>query len=64
MARVRNLDPSLARDKVQRGEALLVCAYEDEAKGRSLLLDGAITLQELRHRPEIDAHKEIIFYCA
>ncbi|HEY3488607.1 MAG TPA: hypothetical protein VGK27_00635 [Candidatus Deferrimicrobiaceae bacterium] len=65
MWEVPRIHPSDARIKAQRGEALLVCAYEDEDKYRSLRLDGAISLQEFRALvPTLDRRKEIVFYCA
>ena len=45
--------------------ALLVCAYDDEAKCRSIKLEGAITSGELRERlPSLPKSQEIISYCA
>jgi hypothetical protein len=65
MWEVPRIHPSDARIRTQRGEALLVCAYEDEDKYRSLRLDGAISLQEFRAMvPTLDRRKEIVFYCA
>ena len=63
MKRQKEIDPTQAREKVQRGDARLVCAYDDEDKCRRLLLDGAISLGELkRAKPSKD--EELIFYCA
>ena len=46
-------------------EALLVCAYDDEAKCRQYHLPEAINLSELESRADsIDRAREIIFYCA
>lgn len=54
-----------ARRKVSAGEALLVCAYSDEAKCRQLGLEGSITLPELESQlSSLGKDKEIIFYCA
>lgn len=64
MTKPRSIDPTQARHKVQSGEATLVCAYQDEAKCRRLLLDGAITLGRLR--ASLEQHSkddELIFYC-
>ncbi len=52
-----------ARRKVTSGEALLVCAYEDEEKFRKLHLQDAISLQEFKTRlPALSKEQEIIFY--
>ena len=52
-----------ARNKVLSGQALLVCAYEDEEKFRKSNLEGAISLQEFRNRiPSLSKEQEIIFY--
>jgi len=54
-----------ARRKLRSGQALLVCAYEDEAKFRKLQLEGAISLNEFKSRlSSLSRDQEIIFYCA
>jgi rhodanese-related sulfurtransferase len=54
-----------AHKKVQAGKALLVCAYEDDARFARYRLDGAISLRELEARlPALRKDQEIIFYCA
>ncbi len=50
MEEVSRISPELARPKVQNGEAQLVCAYEEPAAFRSMRLEGAISIQELRDR--------------
>jgi hypothetical protein len=51
--------------RVQAGQALLVCAYNDEAKYRSMQLEGALSLREIMARlPDLAKDQEIIFYCA
>ncbi len=53
------------REKVQSGAALLVCAYDNEEKFRSLHLDGALSLNEFQDKSSsLSKDKEIIFYCA
>jgi rhodanese-related sulfurtransferase len=65
MEEVLRIPPEQARPKVMKGEALLVCAYEDPASFRSMRLEGAISAQEFRERmPSTGKEKEIIFYCA
>jgi hypothetical protein len=65
MSPVERIAPEEAFEKVSTGEALLVCAYDDEEKCRKMRLDYAITLQELeRQLREIPRDREIVFYCA
>jgi hypothetical protein len=65
MADVERISAEEARQKVQRGQALLVCAYDDESKCGSIRLEGAITMSELRRQlPSLPKDKEIILYCA
>ena len=52
-----------ARKKVTSGEAILVCAYEDEGKFRKMHLQDAISLQDFKTRlPALSREQEIIFY--
>jgi rhodanese-related sulfurtransferase len=65
MEEVLRIPPEQARPKVMNGEALLVCAYEDPAKFRSMRLEGAISVQEFRERlSSLGKEKEIVFFCA
>jgi hypothetical protein len=65
MAEVERISAEAARRKVQAGQALLACAYEDDAKCASMRLDGASTLSELRGRlSSLPSDREIILYCA
>ncbi len=65
MAEIPRIHPSDARVKVQRGEALLVCAYEDPESFLNLRLEGAIPLHEFRAlTPTLYKGQEIVFYCA
>ncbi len=62
--RVR-IDVDQARRDVSAGRALLVCAYDDEAKCRKLALDGSISLREFESRASsLPKDQEIVFYCA
>lgn len=59
------IGPEEAYRKVKSGEAILVCAYDDEATFPKMHLDMAISLGEFRKRlSEIPKEQEIIFYCA
>ena len=65
MDEVPRIEVSEGRRKVQAGEALLICAYPDEAKCRSLRLEGSLTLAELPSRlPALRQNHLLIFYCA
>lgn len=62
---VQRISPREARQKVQQGEALLVCAYDSREKFSQLHLEGALSLDTFRARlPELPKNREIIFYCA
>jgi hypothetical protein len=59
------IGPEEAYRHVKSGEAILVCAYEDEATFQKMRLDMAISLGELQKLlPGIPKEREIIFYCA
>ena len=61
----RRVTPQEIYPKVQSGETLLVCAYDDEAKFRRLRLEGAISLTEFKSRLRtLPKDREIVFYCA
>ena len=65
MAEIERVEAEEARRKVESGDALLVCAYDDEAKCGSMKLEGAITLGELREMvPSLAKDRDIILYCA
>ena len=54
-----------ARKKVQANQALLVCAYDDEAKCRAVNLDGSISLTSFQSKvASLPKSQEIIFFCA
>lgn len=63
MSNAERIDAERARERVQSGEALLVCAYDDEEKCRKLGLDEALTLAELQAR-DLPRDREIVFLCA
>lgn len=63
MANAERIDAERARQRVQSGDALLVCAYDDEEKCRDLGIEVAVTLAEVRSR-EVEADREIVFFCA
>lgn len=65
MAEIVRVGPEEVRPKVEPGETLLVCAYEDDGKFRQIQLSGAISLSEFKSRlPSLPKSQEIVFYCA
>jgi len=64
MATQVRIDAEQAFQKPRAHEAILVCAYNDEAKCKRLRLPGAYTMGEFRARQgELSRNLEIIFYC-
>jgi hypothetical protein len=65
MADVERISVEEAHGKVKANQALLVCAYEDEAKCRMINLDGSISLASFQSQVvSLPKTQEIIFYCA
>jgi len=65
MAEITRVSVEEARRKTTAGQALLVCAYDDEAKCRKFNLDGSVSLTSLEAKAaSLPKNKEIIFYCA
>lgn len=65
MSEPTRISPETVRSKVEAGEAILVCAYEDDGMFRKVQLAGAIPLSEFRSRlPSLERSHEIVFYCA
>ena len=61
---VERIDPEEAMMKVKSGEALLVCAYEDE-KCKTVLFEGALLRSEFESKlATLSKTQEIIFYCS
>jgi hypothetical protein len=61
MTEIERISVKQAREKGH--QALLVCAYENEAKYRILNLDGSISLADFRSRlASLPKTQEIIFY--
>ncbi len=57
------ISPQEARKKVLSGEAMLVCAYEDEEKFKRSHLEGAVSLREFKDKAvSLSREQEIIFY--
>jgi hypothetical protein len=65
MADVSRISVEEARRKVAAGEALLVCAYDDEEKCKKINLQGSITMAQFTSRVgALPKNQEVIFYCA
>jgi hypothetical protein len=63
MADVERISAEEAYKRVKAGQALLVCAYEDEDKCRRLNLDGSISFTTFQSRAaSLPKNQEIIFY--
>ena len=53
------------RKKMLSGDAVLVCAYDDEEKFKKMHLQNGISFHEFKSRvPSLSKNQEIIFYCA
>jgi rhodanese-related sulfurtransferase len=65
MADIQRVDAQQAHTKAKSNQALLVCAYEDEAKCRMLNLDGSVSFANFKSRVNsLPKSQEIIFYWA
>ena len=63
MADIERINAQQAHTKAKSNQALLVCAYEDEAKCRMLNLDGSISFASFESRVNsLPKSQEIIFY--
>lgn len=63
MADIERITAPQAHEKTKANQALLVCAYEDEAKCRMLNLEGSISLNSFKSRAQsLPKSQEIIFY--
>ena len=57
------VSPQEAYEKVISGAAILVCAYGDDAKFRTVRLEMAIPFSEFMKKvPALSKDQEIIFY--
>ena len=55
--------PEEVYHKLKSGTLLLVCAYEDEIRFRTMQLEGAISLREFKSRLSfLPKDQEIVFY--
>ena len=60
---IERIGPQAARSAADAGEALIVCAYEKEARCKGEQIQGALTKQALDEKsPEMPKDQQIIFY--
>ncbi len=65
MAEPERISPEETYREMKSGEALLVCAYDDEKKFEAMHLEGAMSLDDFKKRlPSLSKEQEIVFYCA
>jgi len=65
MPDIERISVEEAHRKVGANQALLVCAYEEEAKCRSVNLGGSISLTDFQTKAaSLPKDREIIFFCA
>jgi hypothetical protein len=63
MADIQRIDAQQAHTKAESKQALLVCAYEDEAKCKMFNLEGSISFTSFKSRAQsLSKSQEIIFY--
>jgi hypothetical protein len=63
MADIERINAQQAHTKIKSNQALLVCAYEDEAKCRMVNLEGSISFTTFKSRVNsLPKSQEIIFY--
>ena len=65
MAEIERISAEETQRKVAANQALLVCAYEDDAKCRMVNLEGSISLTSFQSKAaSLPKDQEIIFFCA
>jgi hypothetical protein len=64
MSEPERIGPEATHEKL-KGGALLVCAYDDDDKFRTIQLEGAIFFKWFQSKlPSLSKDQEIVFYCA
>ncbi len=59
------IPPEEVRKRVLAKQALFVCAYDDEAKYKTMRLEGSLSFNAFKTMAEtLPKDREIIFYCA
>ena len=63
MGEIKRISAQQAHAKIGANQALLVCAYEDDAKCRMFNLEGSISFTSFKARVQsLPKSQEIIFY--
>jgi hypothetical protein len=63
MADIQRISAQQAHAKAESKQALLVCAYEDEAKCKIFNLEGSVSFTNFKSRVQsLPKSQEIIFY--
>jgi hypothetical protein len=63
MADIERISAQQAHTKAKSNQALVVCAYEDDAKCRMLNLEGSLSFSSFKARVNsLPKSQEIIFY--
>jgi hypothetical protein len=63
MADIERISAQQAHTKTKANQALLVCAYEDDAKCKMFNLEGSISFTSFKSRVRsLPKSREIIFY--
>lgn len=63
MADIERISAQQAHAKIKANQALLVCAYEDDAKCKVLNLEGSMSFTSFKSRVQsLSKSQEIIFY--
>ena len=61
---IPRIEPNVAHDRAEDGDALIVCAYEDEDTCADMGVENAIPLSRFEEQvDDLDRRQEIIFYC-
>lgn len=64
MEGVVRVAPREAYEKFKAGQALLVCAYESDARFEKYHLEGGISFNDFKSRFQgLPFDQEVIFYC-
>ncbi len=64
MGNGERINPKEAHERVKAGTALLVCAYDNNERFKSIPLEGAISLSNFQAKLlSLSKDQEIIFYC-
>jgi hypothetical protein len=62
---VQRIAAESAYSEVRTGDALLVCAYDDQNKCEKYRLTHGVALDELQaHLSTLPKNRKLIFYCA